>query len=384
MKKTILSLLLLAAGCFSASAQQATEKEVFNPHWYVQGQVGAQYTLGEVKFGDLISPNAQIAVGYNFTKVWGARLTVGAWQSKGGIEKEFIHQANDIKYKWNYVAPTLNATFNVTNAIFGYNPNRVVDFGLFAGVGANIAWNNKEANDARANAIVTQTLKDYNGNAYLTETVDYMEHIWDGTKARLVGQFGANIDFKVSKRVALGLEVNCNIIGDQYNSKHAPNADWYFNGLAGVKVALGNTTKTEYIEPVKPVIIEKEKIVKVPVHDTVYVDKQIVPEKIRRDIFFTICKSDVTTAEMPKVEDVVAYLNKYPNAKVSVTGYADKGTGNAKVNVKYAKSRAEKVAKLLQSKFGISASRIIVDSKGDTVQPYEENDLNRVTICIAE
>lgn len=384
MKKTILSLLLLAAGCFSASAQQATEKEVFNPHWYVQGQVGAQYTLGEVKFGDLISPNAQIAVGYNFTKVWGARLTVGAWQSKGGIEKEFIHQANDIKYKWNYVAPTLNATFNVTNAIFGYNPNRVVDFGLFAGVGANIAWNNKEANDARANAIVTQTLKDYNGNAYLTETVDYMEHIWDGTKARLVGQFGANLDFKVSKRVALGLEVNCNIIGDQYNSKHAPNADWYFNGLAGVKVALGNTTKTEYIEPVKPVIIEKEKIVKVPVHDTVYVDKQIVPEKIRRDIFFTICKSDVTTAEMPKVEDVVAYLNKYPNAKVSVTGYADKGTGNAKVNVKYAKSRAEKVAKLLQSKFGISASRIIVDSKGDTVQPYEENDLNRVTICIAE
>ena len=384
MKKTILSLLLLAAGCFSASAQQATEKEVFNPHWYVQGQVGAQYTLGEVKFGDLISPNAQIAVGYNFTKVWGARLTVGAWQSKGGIEKEFIHQANDIKYKWNYVAPTLNATFNVTNAIFGYNPNRVVDFGLFAGVGANIAWNNKEANDARANAIVTQTLKDYNDNAYLTETVDYMEHIWDGTKARLVGQFGANLDFKVSKRVALGLEVNCNIIGDQYNSKHAPNADWYFNGLAGVKVALGNTTKTEYIEPVKPVIIEKEKIVKVPVHDTVYVDKQIVPEKIRRDIFFTICKSDVTTAEMPKVEDVVAYLNKYPNAKVSVTGYADKGTGNAKVNVKYAKSRAEKVAKLLQSKFGISASRIIVDSKGDTVQPYEENDLNRVTICIAE
>ena len=87
---------------------------------------------------------------------------------------------------------------------------------------------------------------------------------------------------------------------------------------------------------------------------------------------------------MQKVEDIANYLKANPNAKVSVCGYADKGTGNAKVNVKYAKSRAEKVAKLLQSKFGISASRIIVDSKGDTVQPYEENDLNRVTICIAE
>ena len=39
---------------------------------------------------------------------------------------------------------------------------------------------------------------------------------------------------------------------------------------------------------------------------------------------------------------------------------------------------------MLVNKFGISRSRIMVDSKGDTVQPYEQNDLNRVTICIAE
>ena len=87
---------------------------------------------------------------------------------------------------------------------------------------------------------------------------------------------------------------------------------------------------------------------------------------------------------MPKVEDVVAYLNKYPEAKVSITGYADKGTGNPKINVGYAQKRAQMVADLLTKKFGISSSRITVDSKGDTVQPYEQNDLNRVSICIAE
>jgi outer membrane protein OmpA-like peptidoglycan-associated protein len=87
---------------------------------------------------------------------------------------------------------------------------------------------------------------------------------------------------------------------------------------------------------------------------------------------------------MAKVEDVVAYLNKYPEARVAVTGYADRRTGNPKINVGYAEKRAQVIANLLTGRFGISPTRVIVDSKGDTVQPYEQNDLNRVTICIAE
>ena len=105
---------------------------------------------------------------------------------------------------------------------------------------------------------------------------------------------------------------------------------------------------------------------------------------MRKDIFFTISHSDVSRAEMVKVEDIAAYLNKYPQAKVTITGYADKGTGNAKVNEKLAKKRSEIVADLLVNKFGIASSRITVESKGDTVQPYEQNDLNRVSICVAE
>jgi hypothetical protein len=34
--------------------------------------------------------------------------------------------------------------------------------------------------------------------------------------------------------------------------------------------------------------------------------------------------------------------------------------------------------------YNISANRIFFDSKGSRVQPFAENDLNRVTICIAE
>ena len=81
-KKIIMSAVLLA-GCYTASAQQeAATQEVFNPHWFVQAQMGGQYTLGEVCFGDLLSGNAQIAGGYKFTPVWALRLAVGGWQSK--------------------------------------------------------------------------------------------------------------------------------------------------------------------------------------------------------------------------------------------------------------------------------------------------------------
>ena len=113
-------------------------------------------------------------------------------------------------------------------------------------------------------------------------------------------------------------------------------------------------------------------------------EPEVKREALRRDIFFTLRGSEVSRTEMTKVEDVVAYLNKYPEAKVSITGYADKGTGNARLNVGYAQKRADVIANMLANKFGISRSRMIVDSKGDTVQPYEQNDLNRVTICICE
>ena len=76
-------------------------------------------------------------------------------------------------------------------------------------------------------------------------------------------------------------------------------------------------------------------------------------------------------------------MNKYPNAKINITGYADKKTGNARINDRLSKQRSEAVAKALQEK-GIAADRISISSKGDTVQPFSVNEENRVSICIAE
>jgi len=367
---------ILAMGCVTASAQEADKTvNVFNPHWYVQAQVGGQYTLGEIGFSDLISPNAQVGLGYNFNKVVGARLSFNAWQSKGGQKV----MTKTYKWKWNYVAPMVDATFNLTNLFCEYNPERVVSVGVFGGIGANIAWSNEEA--ATAQAGIMSNYKDNKEKP--------LEYLWKdadgkGSKAFFAARLGANVDFRVSDRVSLGLEVSANTLSDHYNSKKAGNPDWYFNALVGAKIALGKTHTTKTIPAPKPVekiierVIEKQ-IVPAPVETK----KEVAAEEFRRDIFFTIGNSVIAKSQASKITEIVNYMKENPDAKITLTGYADKGTGSDAINDKVAARRAQTVYNALAAK-GVAKSRMIKKSAGSRVQPFSENGMNRVTICIAK
>ena len=50
----------------------------------------------------------------------------------------------------------------------------------------------------------------------------------------------------------------------------------------------------------------------------------------------------------------------------------------------YAKKRADDVTNKLINEHGLDASRLTSDSKGDTVQPFAENDKNRCVIITGE
>ena len=381
MKKAILSCLMLVAGLTaSAQEQKGTTEYVFEPHWYVQVQpLGVQYTLGETKFGDLLSYNVQAAIGRQFTQLWGARLAVNAWQSKAGSKYDGVGYAwanKEYGWKWNYIAPTIDGTLNLSNLIAGFNPNRVFNLTAFAGIGLNIAWKNDQA--ATANAQIKNDLG-------LTG-VEPLAYLWDGTKVRLLGQFGLNGDFKINDNWSINAEVAANTLNDKYNSKKAKNWDWYFNALAGVKYNFGKTYSTRFIPAPEPEIryVEKivEKIVEVPAPAAAETNATAA-EPLRRDIFFTIGKTIIRKSEQQKINDVVEYLKANPEAKVNVTGYADAGTGNDRINDRLAAGRADVVVKALK-KAGIAASRISYDSKGARVQPFADNDSNRVSIVIAE
>ena len=373
--KNIMMTAVLAMGSLAASAQEAPKTEyVFNPHWYVQAQVGAQYTLGEVKFGDLISPNFQIGVGRQFTSLWGARFSIDSWQSKGGINEYSWTDGSKVgkeKYNWKFIAPQLDATFNLSNAIAGFNPNRTVSVGLLAGIGANIAFSNDDA------VALAATADKHNHGS------ENLKYAWDGTKVRFLGRFGANVDFRIDDAWSIGVEATANVTTDKYNSKKAGNGDWYFNALVGVRYNIGKTYSTRTITPPAPVekIVERivEKIVEVPAKT----EERVKGGKLRREVFFTIGKNKISQDGFNKIQEVVDFMKKYPEATVTVTGYADRGTGSAKFNDRIAARRADVVETELVNR-GIARDRIVKSSKGSRVQPFNDNDMNRVTICIAE
>ena len=375
--KNILLSGVVAMGCISASAQEADKTvNVFNPHWYVQAQVGGQYTLGEISFDKLLSPNAQLGLGYNFNKVVGARLSLNTWQSKAGQKV----QNTTYKWKWNYVAPMVDATFNLSNLFCGFDPNRVVDFGVFGGIGANIAWGNDEAADAQKAILANKTVS----NATSVGVHAPLEYLWDGSKAHFAARLGANVDFRVSEKVKIGVELSANTLSDRFNSKKAGNPDWYVNALVGAKIALGKTYTTKVVPAPKPVekIIERiiEKPVVAPVKEEV---KEVAEENFRRDIFFTIGNSTIAKSQRNKISEIVTYMQENPDAKITLTGYADKGTGSAAINDKIAARRAQTVYNTLAAK-GVAKNRMIKKSMGSRVQPFEKNAMNRVTICIAK
>ena len=372
--------MLVAGLTASAQEQKGTTEYVFEPHWYVQVQpLGVQYTLGETDFGKLLSYNVQAAVGRQFTELWGARLAVNAWQSKGGSKYDYINYSP--KWKWNYIAPTIDGTLNLSNLVAGFNPKRVFNLSAFAGVGLNFSWNQKEARQVNADILAANAV----------EPLYYMGKDADGKEKwkpiSVVGQFGLIGDIKINDNWAINLELAANTLNDSYNTKKAGNWDWYFNALAGVKYNFGKTYSTRFIPAPEPEIryVEKivEKIVEVPTPVQTAETAETAAEPLRRDIFFAIGKTIIRKSEQQKVNDVVEYLKANPEAKVNVTGYADAGTGNDRINDRLAAGRADVVVKALK-KAGIAASRISYDSKGARVQPFADNDSNRVSIVIAE
>ncbi len=381
LNKIILSAGIMAMGCLSAFAQAPEEPQAktvydFNPHWYIQLQGGAQYTLGEISFKKLVSPNVQLAGGYEFNPVLGLRLSVNAWQSKGGSE----YLGDVYKWKWNYVAPMLDLKVNLTNAFLGYKYNRVVNFSALLGVGANIAWHNDDAAEAYADMYVASALTYPNAlNIYDSP----LEYLWDGTAVRFVARAGFALDFRLNDNWSLGLEATANGLIDRYNSKKAGNPDWYFNALAGVRYNFGKTYNERVIPAPKPAerIIERiiEKPAPAPAPAPV-----VKAEPIRRDIFFKINSSEIRPTEAYKVEEIARFLKSNKDAKADITGYADAGTGTAAINNRLSAARAKAVVDALVNQYGIDASRINENSKGSTVQPFADNDSNRVTICLAE
>ena len=89
--------------------------------------------------------------------------------------------------------------------------------------------------------------------------------------------------------------------------------------------------------------------------------------------------TSVESSQTPNVERIATYLKNHKNATVSIKGYASP-EGNADVNARIAKQRAESVKNMLINRYKIAANRITAEGQG-VGNMFEEPDLNRVSIC---
>ena len=373
--RSLFTAVLLSLSSFAVAQSGATDvekKSEFQPHWYMQIQAGASHTVGEASFGDLISPAAGIYCGYQFTPLWGLRAGITGWQSKGAW-------ANPLTiYKYNYLQGNIDATLDLGNLFGGYKCSRIVNPYIFAGIGLNGAFNNDEAV-----ALSNQGYK--------------LAYLWDKSKFNVAGRAGLGLNFRLSEKVLFNIEANANVLSDKYNSKKAGNADWQFNLLGGFTFKFGKSCKKaepvvyEQPAPVQPAPVQPapvqpapapvEEKKEEPAPTPVAVKEEVKP--MTQNIFFAISSSDIRESENSKIASLVEYMKENPSSKVTVCGYADKQTGNARFNKSLSKKRAESVADRLKSE-GISAERITVDYKGDTEQPFSTMEQNRVSICIAQ
>lgn len=335
------------------------EKGTLKSYNFIEVQGGVQMTSTDAKMTDLITPVGAFSIGRYFTPVVGARLHVNGWEAKSGYNNLGF-------YKWNYITTNADVLLNLTNIFSkdksGSHPLNVI---LLGGIGLTNAWGNDEAN---AMAAANNKLN--------------MPLVWDDNRLSHNIRAGLRLETNVTKPFGVSLEINANSLDDRFNSKMNDADDWQFSAMLGLSFRFGHkTTKPvivseKYIAPPAPKPAPKKEPKYITVTKTITKE---VPVKLHEEAFFLICKSN-PDAGLPKIQEVAQFLKDYADAKVIVVGYADKGTGNAKINMMYSKRRAENYKKELVEKYGCDASRITVDAKGDTVQPFEENDKNRCVI----
>ena len=347
-------IAVLALLCFApvVRAQEDNEISLTYPQMFVGVQGGGQTTLTDYNNWRLITPTASVSVGSFFTPIVGARLHVNGLWNRGGYNSD----AMDFRYRYKYVTTNLDLMVNMVT-LFGKKNYYPMNVYFIGGMGLNYAWDN---GDAYGRQNMMDNLL----------TMAYEKDSW-GHNARV----GVQLDYNISKHVSINMEVAANCLKDCYNSKLSTKGDWQMTAQVGVAYKFAAKKKKKV----------KEEEIWGTRQDTIWYDEKIVTPKVETSevtwtVFYEIRESDFDADK--QLAEIGAFLKKHRECKVDIKSYADVQTGNPKINMEYSKQRQEKAVKALVDA-GVPRSSITASHYGDTVQPFAENDKNRVTIIVA-
>ena len=343
--RCMLAVMAMAIGTGVAYAGEGNSEKDYRPypHMFFGLNGGAQVSFTHYDFSKLITPSYGVSFGAYFNPVIGARLHVSGYENKGGIKS-----LNET-YDFNTVTGSADLLLNVTN-MFRSDKDRVFNLILLGGVGLAGAWDNDDFHALAAKAAENYPMA------------------WQDRRLSHNVRLGMQLDFNIAKHFGLNLELAANNRADRINSKTTDRNDWAATASLGLIFKFGQK-KTEKMAE-EPVPVAEEWATRT---DTVWYDDITYKD----NIYYKIRLSEPDPAS--KIQKIADFVKAHKNCSVQVTAYADKATGTPELNMQYSKERAEKVVAALV-KAGVSRSVITSEYKGDTVQPFAENDKNRVAI----
>ena len=400
MKAKVLMLALMGSFALSLGAQAQQEvatpnksghKTVFNrdrgcDHWFLEIQGG----VGMLPFGeannkasltDRIYPIVQLGLGQWHEPWFATRVQLGGWNMKG-----FVMDAAGANQAYNnlFAVAHYDFMFDVVNYFAKYNAKRVFHLVPYVGLGA--------------------------GYKHHTTTGGAFGDVFDATK-RVAGattnDFGGVVDagvifkFRLGRRVDLNLEAQMlatktNMMGTSWKKQ---GADFMAFATAGLGFNLGKP-EWDVLTPMDWALVndlngqinnlraENAELAKRPAYcpECPEVEPSQTTEVktvVSNVVYFRIASAKIDQNQYINIYNTARYALEN-NSKIYIVGYADEATGNPSINMTLSERRAKAVAKALVEKYGVSEDMIEVDFKGDTVQPYETNEWNRVVIMTAE
>ncbi|MGL5919037.1 MAG: OmpA family protein [Bacteroidales bacterium] len=224
----------------------------------------------------------------------------------------------------------------------------------------------------------------------------------EGGAKSFTTNFGLINSFKVSRSVSLNLEFGIATVYDNFNRKGKNDA--IFNAEIGATYYFRKRGFTKYdsqvvarakslnddVNTLRSEVERKQEEIdrlskELETRPKEEVIREVVKEVVKETqvssfsaVLFNINSSVVGSEQMLNIANAAEIIKKNPEGKFTITGYSDKSTGTLEYNMKLSKKRAESVAKVLVSKFGVKENQLIVE--GSTEQRFDNSIWNRVAV----
>ena len=292
-----------------------------------------------------------------------------------------IHWENGDFSKAKYANLNLDFMWDMLNSVHGVNPRRVFSINPFVGLGGTYTWD----------------IKSSTANVYAYNKVK--NNSWT-----LPVSAGIQFRLRPSQYVDIFIEARGQFYGDNFNGTAGGRpVDINFTTVGGLSFNLGGVKYYEtdpcayvnYMHNLNDQVNSLRGQLAKTKNELAAANAQLpCPEPMIQvnevDVFetdmplatvrFTINSAKISNEQMVNVYNMAQWLENYPDATITICGYADDETGSPDYNMKLSERRAQAVYDVLVNTYGVDAGRLTIKAFGSATQPYETNNWNRIVI----